>query len=74
MESRIYLKIMVLVHRAVNDTGPVYLQERVNVYRPALLRSQPDRLLTRPITRSRAGDVTFVSAAADLWNTLPLNL
>ena len=25
VESRIHFKIMVLVHRAVNDTGPVYL-------------------------------------------------
>ena len=59
----------------INDTGPVYLQELVNMYRPgSSLRSQSDRLLTRPRTRSRAGDATFVAAAADLWNTLPLNL
>ena len=75
VESRIHFKIMVLVHRAVNDTEPVYLQELVNMYRPGRsLRSQSDRLLTRPRTRSRAGDATFVSAAADLWNNLPLNL
>ena len=75
VESRIHFKIMVLVHRAVNDTGPVHLQELVNMYRPGRsLHSQSDMLLTRPRTRSRAGDPTFVSAAADLWNTLPLNL
>ena len=75
VESRIHFKIMVLVHRAVNDTGPVYLQELVNMYRPGRsLRSQSDRLLTRPRTRSRAGDASFVSAAADLWNNSPLNL
>ena len=75
VESRIHFKIMVLVHRAVNDTGPVYLQELVNMYRPGRsLRSQSDRLLTRPRTRSRTGDVTVVSAAADLWNNLPLNV
>ena len=75
VESRIHFKIMVSVHRAVNDTGPVYLQELVNMYRPGRsLRSQCDKLLTRPRTRSRAGDATFVSAAADLWNTLTLNL
>ena len=75
VESRIHFKIMVLVHRAVNDTGPVYLQELVNMYRPGRsLRSQSDRLRTRPRTRLRAGDATSVSAAADLWNTLPLNL
>ena len=66
---------MVLVHRAVNDTGPVYLQELVNMYRPGRsLRAQSARLLTIPKTRSRAEDATFVSAAADLWNTLPLIL
>ena len=66
---------MVLVHKEVNDDGPVYLQEIVNMYRPGRsLRSQSARLLTRPRTRSRAGDATFVSAAADLWNILPLNL
>ena len=75
VESRIHLKIIVLVHRAVSDTGPVYLQELVNMYKPARsLRSQSDRLLTRPRTRSRAGDAAFASAAADLWNNLPLNL
>ena len=75
VESRIHFKIMVLVHRAVNDTGPVYLQELVNMSRTGWsLRSQSDRLLTRPRTRSRTGDATFVSAAADLWNNLPLNL
>ena len=42
-------------------------------YRPVRsLRSQSDRLHTRPRTISRAGDATFVSAY--LWNTLPLNL
>ena len=70
VESRIHFKIMVLVH-----TGPVYLQENVNMYKSGRsLRSQSDRLLTRPRTRSRAGDATFVSAAADMWNTLPLDL
>ena len=45
VESRIHIKIMVLVHRAVNDTGSVYLQALVNLYRPERsLRSQPDRL------------------------------
>ena len=45
------------------------------MYKPGRsLRSQSARLFTRPRTRSKAGDATFVSAAADLWNTLPLNL
>ena len=45
VESRIHFKIMVLVYRTVNDTGPGYLQAFVNLYRPGRsLRSQSDRL------------------------------
>ena len=60
VESRIHFMIMVLVHRAVDNTRPVYLQELVNMHRPGRsLRSQSDRLLTWPRMRSRAGDTTY---------------
>ena len=60
VESRIHFKIMVLVHRAANDTGPVYLQElATSMYRPGRsLRSQS----AHPVETS----VVFVL-------TLPLN-
>ena len=48
LESRIHFK-MVLVYRSVIDTGPVYLHELVNMYRPGRsLCSQSTRLLTIP--------------------------
>ena len=40
VESRIHLKIMVLVHRAVNDTGPVYLGGHCALCLPGCLLDQ----------------------------------
>jgi hypothetical protein len=75
IRSRIHYKIMVLVHKAVHNAGPVYLRDLINMYSPGrVLRSGGCRLLARPRTRTRAGDATFTSATADLWNDLPAPL
>ena len=67
VESRTHFKIMVLVHRAVNDTGPVYLQELVNIDLGGhCALSLTGCFLDQELKRSTAGDATFVSAAADL--------
>lgn len=75
IRARIHYKIMVLVHKAVNNSGPIYLRDLINLYAPGrTLRSGSSLLLARPRTRSKAGDATFTSAAADLWNNLPVSL
>jgi hypothetical protein len=75
VRERARFKVLVLVHRAVNNCGPVYLRELVSIYVPTRsLRSAGNRLLVRARTRCRAGDASFAAAAADLWNGLPLPL
>lgn len=73
--DRARFKLLVLVHRAVNNCGPTYLQELVSIHVPArALRSAGSGLLARQRTRCKFGDASFVVAAAELWNNLPSSL
>ena len=64
-------KIMLLVHRAVNCHGPVYLRDLICIYMPTRsLRSEGTKRLKRPKTNCKAGDASFHAAAPDLWNRL----
>ena len=55
--------------------APKYLSARVCPYKPArALRSVNNNLLTVVRTHVKAGDNSFVIAAATLWNVLPSNI
>ena len=50
--GRVSLKIMLLVHRAVNCRGPVYLRDLTCIYTPTRsLRSEVNKQLKRPKTK-----------------------
>ena len=66
---------MLLVHRAVNCRGPVYLRDLICIYTPTrALRSEGTKQLKRPKTKCKAGDASFPAAAPDLWNRLQFSL
>ena len=68
-------KIMLLVHRAVNCRGPVYLRDLICIYTPTRpLRSEETKHLKRPKTNCKAGDASFPAAAPDLWNRPPFSV
>ena len=67
-------RIMLLIHRAVNCLGPVYLCDLIGLYTPTRsLRSAGTKQLNnkRPKTKCKAGDASFPAAAPYLWNRLP---
>ena len=75
VRERVCFKIMLLVHRAVNCRGPVYLRDLICIYTPTrALRSEGTKQLKRPKTNCKAGDASFPAAAPDLWNRLPFSL
>lgn len=76
VKQRIEYKILLTVHKAVNDTGPKYLKELLRPYRPSRsLRSVDQHLLIEPRYRLRsAGFRCFEVAAPRLWNLLPVDM
>ena len=72
---RIEFKLLVFTYKAVHDDAPKYLSDLVCPYKPArALRSANNNLLTVVRTHVKAGDNSFVVAAATLWNVLPNNI
>ena len=66
--GRVSIKIILLVHRAVNCRGPVYLRDLACIYTPTRsLRSEGTKQLKRPKTKSK-------TAAPHLWNRLPFTV
>ena len=74
---RIRYKVMVLVYKTVEGTGPKYLEEILHLYTPnRTLRSSLDPLtFTVPKTRLKSyGDCAFSTFAPREWNSLPLSI
>ena len=69
-------KILLYVFKALKQEAPLYLEELVNIYKPARsLRSESNTTLVTPIVRTkRYGERRFDKAAASLWNDLPNEL
>ena len=75
VRERVCFKIMLLVHRAVNCRGPVYLRDLICIYTPTrALLSEGTKQLKRPKTNCKAGDASFPEAAPDPWKRLPFSL
>jgi hypothetical protein len=77
IESRIDYKICLLVFKCQNKTAPSYLQNLVTPYQPKRenLRSATSHRMDPPkVKQKRAGERSFLYAAAKVWNTLPLDL
>ena len=76
VNHRIEYKILLLAFKCMNNCAPIYLQELLEIScKPRSLRSNSNNVLVCPRTKSvRYGNRTFRSAAATLWNSLPLTI
>ena len=82
IHDRIIFKILLLTHKAVNNTAPEYLCDliRLNV-KSTTIRTRasfdPCLLCVPPISKTCANsffDISFVYAAPTLWNALDLDI
>ena len=71
----IVFKLMLIVHKSVNNIAPIYISELLKVYTPSRnLRSSNMSLLKEPTSKRTWGDRSFSVAAPRLWNHLPTKL
>ena len=77
VSQRIIFKLMLTVHKSVNNIAPIYISELFKVYTPSRnLRSSNMSLLKEPTSKRTWGDTcrSFSVAAPRLWNHLPTKL
>ena len=74
--ERIKFKVLTMVHKAIYDKGPAYLQDLLIKHKPGRkLRSGDKNLLSVPFTKSSlVQNCAFSAAGPKLWNELPDNL
>ena len=69
VSQRIVFKLMLIVHKSVNNIAPIYISELLKVYTPSRnLRSSNMSLLKEPTSKRTWGDRSFSVAAPRLWN------
>lgn len=73
VESRVKFKILLLIHKALNENAPAYLCAMFNTNETARpLRSSSTHTLSVPFTRSSFMQKrSFTVAGSRLWNDLP---
>ena len=80
VSQRIVFKLMLIVHKSVNNIAPIYISELIKVYTPSRnlrssnLRSSNMSLLKEPTSKRTWGDRSFSVATLRLWNHLPTKL
>ena len=75
VSQRIVFKLMLIVHKSVNNIAPIYISELLKVYTPSRnLRFSNMSLLKEPTSKRTWGDRSFSVAAPRLWNHLPTKL
>ena len=68
-------KLMLIVHKSINNIAPIYISELLKVYTPSRnLRSSNMSLLKEQTSKRTWGDMSFSVAAPRLWNHLPTKL
>ena len=73
--KRIEYKILIIVYKCINGTGPKYLSDMLEIYQPGrFLRSSSNGILLKESKSKLAtgGARTFSKLAPKLWNKLPL--
>ncbi|CAJ1082756.1 hypothetical protein KUCAC02_009465 [Xyrichtys novacula] len=72
--QRIDFKILLLVYKALNGSGPKYISDMLIRYEPSRpLRSSGAGLLSVPRVRTKRGEAAFSFYAPHVWNKLPEN-
>ena len=75
VSQRIVFKLMLIVHKSVNNIAPIYISELLKVYTLSRnLRSSNMSLLKEPTSKRTRCDRSFSVAALRLWNHLPTKL
>ena len=75
VSQRIDFKLMLIVHKSLNNIAPIYISELLKVYTPSRnLLSSNMSLLKEPTSKRTWGDRSFSVAAPRLWNHLPTKL
>ena len=76
VEQHVEFKILLFTYKVVNGMAPVYLQDRLVLYRPCRsLRSGNMQLLkTQSYNLKSYGFRAFSICAPQLWNALPREL
>ena len=77
ISQRIVFKLMLIVHKSVNNIAPIYISELLKVYTPSHnLRSSNMSLLKEPTSKRTWGDTcrSFSVVAPRLWNHLSTKL
>ena len=76
-----FYKLMLYIYKALNDMAPCYISAKVYLqntdpaeYRQRLRSSSDQTRLIVSRSFKRAGDMSFIIAAARLWNDLPVYL
>ena len=75
---RIHFKILLFTFKAIHGIAPEYICSMIKIKQGGRynLRSNTEILLQPPVmlTKKTLGDRTFVSAAPNLWNKLPIEI
>lgn len=73
---RIDFKVLLLIYKALNGTGPSYIANSLVNYVPSrILRSSNTGLLKVPNhSLKKIGEAAFANYAPKLWNTLPIDI
>ena len=75
VSQRIVFKLMLIVHKSVNNIAPIYISELLKVYTYSRnLHSSNMSLLKEPTSKRTWGDRSFSVAAPRLCNHLPTKL
>ncbi|KAJ1189474.1 hypothetical protein NDU88_006219 [Pleurodeles waltl] len=74
VDKRITFKLLTHAHKALHNTGPSYLNTRLNFYTPTRQLRSANLALVPRIQRKTSGGRSFSFLAAKTWNSLPTPL
>ena len=76
MAERIYLKLLLLTFKSLNDLAPPYMEELLVRYRPTrTLRSTDKGLSVKTKYKLKTyGYRAFSQASPKIWNSLPVSI
>ena len=75
IKERCEFKTLTIVYKSLNNSAPVYLTDKLQLYTPSRqLRSIQQELLVVPRYSKQFGKRTFSYIGPELWNKLPINI
>ncbi len=76
VRQRIVYKILLITYKALHDMAPEFITNLIQRYVPtrSLRSASACRLVVKRTLTKTYGDRSYVSAAANLWNDLPITI